>query len=249
MKRFVSSVYVNRGTLVASRILGASVVVFCLVGAVNANLITNGDFESPALTTGFSIIDSGGTFGTSKEWQFGFGSYTGGVVWNAKNFSVGPAPQGDQFVSLNDPSGAGVMFQDFTVAPNTTYNVTFLFSGVSDLTADSSSTWGMFVGACNLDGTRVTYSDTYTVSMGTAAYLSVPTATLKTFSFTTGDETQERLAFFSAGVSSVIAKDSYFGPVIDNIQVTPAGVPEPTSIVLATMGVFGMLAYAWRRRK
>ena len=141
------------------------------------------------------------------------------------------------------------MYQDFAVTPNTTYNASFLFSGVSDYNGTASSTYGMFVGAASLDGSRVTYSDTYTVNMGTAAYLSVPTATLKSFSFTTGSETQERLAFFSTAVSSVVTSESYFGPVIDNVQVANASAPEPATLTMCIAGVLGMSAYAWRKRK
>jgi MYXO-CTERM domain-containing protein len=37
--------------------------------------------------------------------------------------------------------------------------------------------------------------------------------------------------------------------VIDDILTTPARTPEPSSIVLAGMGLFVLAGYAWRRRR
>jgi hypothetical protein len=36
---------------------------------------------------------------------------------------------------------------------------------------------------------------------------------------------------------------------LDSILLTSSAVPEPTTFALLTTGLFGLLAYAWRRRR
>jgi len=36
---------------------------------------------------------------------------------------------------------------------------------------------------------------------------------------------------------------------IDNVSVTTASIPEPSSIALLTSAIVGLLAYAWRKRR
>lgn len=51
-------------------------------------------------------------------------------------------------------------------------------------------------------------------------------------------------------ILSATGDDSSVGRTgIDNVTVTTSAVPEPTSMVLMLCGVFGILAYAWRKRK
>ena len=36
---------------------------------------------------------------------------------------------------------------------------------------------------------------------------------------------------------------------LDNLQVVGIGLPEPSTLVLLAIGLLGLLAYAWRKRK
>jgi len=36
---------------------------------------------------------------------------------------------------------------------------------------------------------------------------------------------------------------------VDNVSLTFTPAPEPSALVLLAMGLFGLLAYAWRKRK
>ena len=120
------------------------------------------------------------------------------------------------------------MYQDLACSPNTTYTATFLFTGLSDYNGTASSTFGLFVAAADpIGGGSRDSSPTFTVGMGTTPNLSMPAATLKSFTFTTGSETTERLCFFSTAASSVAPGNDY-GPVVDDIRVTVA--PEPCTI-------------------
>ena len=40
-----------------------------------------------------------------------------------------------------------------------------------------------------------------------------------------------------------------FAVALDNVVITAAVVPEPTTLMLVATGVVGLLAYAWRKRK
>ena len=81
----------------------------CLLSSVNANLITNGSFESPVAAPGLSSVRPSG-------WS-GFGSFVGGLVHGPGVVQGGafyyPDPlDGDQFVDI----GVGEVVAQFTVA-------------------------------------------------------------------------------------------------------------------------------------
>ena len=48
---------------------------------------------------------------------------------------------------------------------------------------------------------------------------------------------------------AITASSSTAGTVFDNVRLDYAAVPEPGTMALLSAGLFGLLAYAWRKRK
>lgn len=187
--------------------------------------VTNPGFEVPNL--------GGGAFGfvyrptdPGVGWTFGLGA---GIAANSSAFTSGnpPAPDGGQVGFLQNT--AATISQSVTVLTEGTYAVNFFAAqrGAGGFTQPSVQDFavdfdGIVVGAFQPAGT---------------AYTQYATAPIR---LTAASHTLTFISLNSAGAFDVTA-------FVDSIRISP--IPEPTSLMLASTGVLGLLAsYGGRRR-
>jgi hypothetical protein len=208
---------------------GGVLAVLTLAAAAKAAPFSDGDFESPTAPPSPGYIIYGPGTGPGP-WIFGTdaNSPNGGVLWTASGGPVGPAPEGSQFVSLNDPSGLGSISQTFDTTTGASYTVKFKLSGIGNGTGDA---YNVNVSATGAGNTTTSYG--YNTLL--APNLFVPPAVVETYSFVGGAGSSTKLTFSSTVLSSSAA---YYGPVIDAVSVTP----EPASLGLLGLCAAGLLA-------
>lgn len=179
------------------------------------------------------------TFATPEFWQFTDGQ---GRQDFANGTGVFAIADGDEWDDLNDPGGSG----DLTTLMETPeISLASVAAGeMLELTFDSS--W------------RAEDSQTAVV---TAVLDGVPTEILRWESdsasaFYHDDNTNEQVAilFDPDGASTLELQFSYLGNddwwwAIDNVQVATSAVPEPSSIALAALALFGICGGKSRLKK
>ena len=113
---------------------GSAALVVFAAGAASAagNLVVNGSFEVPdiSVSQGYSCF----TNVTSANWTNSQGTGGHGSCYIQQNTDVfGAAYRGEQLMYLNDYGAAGTgIAQSLTLTVGTTYQLTFLVSGVKD---------------------------------------------------------------------------------------------------------------------
>jgi hypothetical protein len=200
-----------------------SALCLALATALRAQLITNGGFEAPFLTSTQNIS---GAF-TLAGWT-GVASSSGGnaglVVGTDNNLS--PA-SGRQHYTFNggNPSDQGYIQQTITTTPGQEYSLTFAI--------------GRAGAGQNLSLTAAALADTTTLALGNyqpPAGNNYATATLSFVAST--HATTIRFTDTSGGNS---ISDLY----IDDVAVSAIPEPATTALLMATLA----LLYAHRRRK
>lgn len=215
---------------------------------------SNGSFELPDASTVSDRVNlTKGTFLTgSSGWQetdftnadSGSAIYSKANPQHTNDF-VKPS-NGNQFIALNLTGGTnntGGVQQVFDTVPGQLYNVSFDFSAISN--GDSSTQRASYevdngaVAATTATAGTVLVSGQ--ASRDTTGFnnltMALPYATTS-FSFT-ALSTSSTIRFVS--LTSPPSHNA-FGPVVDNVQVTP----EPAALSLLTIAAAGLLA---RRRR
>lgn len=159
------------------RPIAALFVGLTLAQAAAANLVVNGDFETPAVPTSpgyvcFSnSIDSGWT-----------SAGTHGSCYIAQNTGpFGPAYEGSQYMYVNDYAIAGtVLSQSLSLVGGTTYRLTFAQGGAP--VTDPSAGLAVQFGSASLaidprDASWKVFSLTYTPSLSGTELLSFSSTT------------------------------------------------------------------------
>jgi hypothetical protein len=205
--------------------------------------IQNPSFESPTPLT--DLDDVTGLHATPTSWTK---AAEGGSVWcgifnlsqtQGPGPNVASIPDGIQAIWSNE---GGYFYQvlDATLQANTNYTLTAYAGARSDLgfVAYGSS------GTINLG-----YGSAHGANLLTAASsnCSVPSNggwNLWTVTFATGAN--------PAGLGENLRVEINMNgtqQLFDDIHLTASTVPEPSTLVLMTCGVFGLFAYAWRKHQ
>ncbi len=214
-------------TAIAAIGLSAAALAPCAASA--ANLITNGSFEAPALTTGQYLYPGLSMPTTLDGWTYD----GGGVVINATGYSdwygATPPPgfDGAQFAGVQ---GGGSISQSFTVSASDLSHplfLTFYDAGRPDFGAYAGNqTFRVLIDGARHGLFQTTSGQAFTAQAINLSYLSAGNHTIEFLGITTTDQT----AF------------------IDNVAIASAGVPEPAAWALLLAGFAGLGAALRRRR-
>ena len=199
--------------------VAACLLLFAMRGMADANVIVNGSFEQPD-------ISSGGTYETFTAGDTGILGWTvfGQSVDIVSGGSYGGAAAGSQMLDLDGTPGPGGVMQAFATNPGTEYAFSFAYrrSGRSATVSllDSS---GDLVTPISIAGSSdwVTFADTFIAREGTT------------------------ILKFLSNTSS--GNDGLYLDAV-SVVATSAVVPEPGSLALLACGGLGIVG-GWVRKR
>lgn len=204
-------------------ILAAFVLAGMGAGELKAtNLIVNGSFETPNEGTGWAILPNGGVPG----WYDTCCS-DDGIEIDYSPVIGGPAYEGSQSMEV-DANTFDTVSQ--TVSGLTIGQQYDLFWAYGDRPGSGPQELQVYFG-----GNLVTTDYDLTASNGSLVWFP------QTF-IVTATSTSEVLSFAAVNVGGLVS----YGNEIDGVSMY--AVPEPGTLLLVLPGLFGLLAYGWRRR-
>ncbi len=232
----------NRLCVVLSVVAFAALIATC--AQATPITVVNHSFEIPTLADG----------GASDANAYGWGGYfpsTGGtILWNPpESIFTGAAgngtPAGADGANIatlytGTTSGSYAVLQQKTGAPwaaNTVYTLTVAIGDRKDFAA-VPITIGF------IDAATSTWLSSVTVQPAELTNDAFVDKSVTFSSPTAGGEGHILTINFIAdadGVGSAIA--------LDNVRLDATVVPEPGTLALLSAGLFGLLCYAWRKRK
>ncbi len=223
----------TRFTLVRPALLGLAVLGLALAtGAHAGNIVVDPGFEQ---ADPGAVAPPGGTSD-----YFNSGTSIDGGFWNVTQGSVSVDTDsfydfaGQKSVGLDGATGPNSLTQTLSTVTGQLYAISFWAN------ADGSNTFSVTFGGNPVTGAPTSIaengfpSSTY---LGNSSKFTFYSGTV----LATSDSTNLTFtASLPAGTTTV---------EIDNVSVVAAtAVPEPSGLVLATIGSLGGLAFAWRRR-
>jgi choice-of-anchor C domain-containing protein len=219
---------VHRWQIIQFALAVAAIVAVFATQTRGADLVTNGGFESPFINGDFATyhgVDATSLSGWVVD-QVGTSIDHDGGLWQDA--------EGLQSIDMNGTE-AGSIYQDLATTPAQQYTIRFALAG-NPFGIDNKRLEVLWDGAQIADLTFV--QDGYgTDNMGWTYHEFVTTA---------GDNST-RLTFNSltGAMPSLAGIQSWYGPAIDDVSVTP--VPEPSLLVLTLAG--SLLVPVVRRRR
>lgn len=236
----------HHSKLIAFSAIALSVSAFGTYGARAASLITNGSFETPII--GYSWYENYGTnagdpnYGGASfdsAWQISAGTNVDIVSSLTAPGNAPTADGGKQYLDLVGVGSTGGVSQTFSVAANSTYQLSFSFANnpwststaSADVTVVDSSGQILFQAVTHSGSTQSNLD--WTVGGGT--FLTSATSTSATLSF-----------------STTVGNNSG-GILLDAVDVSgPPGAgatPLPAAWIMMASGLGGLGFVARRRRK
>lgn len=203
--------------------LAAAALLAGMTTGASAVTVFSEDFNAPAFAGGLLVAnDSSDRFGST---DYFFINNANGWTFAAGSFLARPAGGTDGAVLLNESTGAASrLITGLSIGQQ--YSLSFLLSGDNrpgDAYVLNGSIAGLSFSVGGVDGASGTNPGTL------LSYNFTATGTQHTLSF---DEISATLA----------------SPIIDNITITSAAIPEPSSWAMLLAG-FGMVGFAARRRR
>jgi len=193
--------------LAAAAVLVSALAVSGPVLAATTNGFQNGSFQCPTCDPSSSYVELGSDSTAITEWTVSAGN----VDWIGTHWA--PAVAGTYSIDLNG-NQLGAIQQTFATTAGATYNASFYLSGNPD------NGPGPKVLSVMASGNSI---DTYTFPVSSTASDTNMTWLTPTYSFTA---TSGSTTLTFAGDPNAGA----YGPVIDNVVVTPSAPPESVSV-------------------
>ena len=205
------------------------VVLLLATSVARAELISNGTFETPVApsTSGWLGFAPGSTALTG--WTIG--TVTGAtkaaaqgvqIINNAISVSNNMPHDGTQILQLGQYD---TISQTIATVSGYTYTISI------DLAARDSTTSNI----------TVLFGDT------SDSIVATNKTAFTTFTFTAKATSSSTLLTIEDMTAQ--GTGAYSRILLDNVSVTIASVPEPGTLALLDAGLFGLLCYAWRKRK
>lgn len=219
----------------AKNFLRAAVFAAATAGSTAAfattNLVTDGNFNSPGSSGGFTTYLSGQTFDNGAWTVTGTGSnqYGGAGVDLIGNYWQAPNNVGGS-VDLDGDAPGGIS-QTLNLSAGT-YQLTFYLSGNPD-GGNATKTVDVSVGSVT--------NDPFSYTTGSNGHGSM-NYVMETVDFTVTTAGPVTLSFASQDNIN-----SPWGPVIGGVAIT--NVPEPTTWAMMALGFAGLGLAGWRRKR
>lgn len=226
-----------------------------MAGRVQANLVTNGSFETTTngngqlgyntnatgwTVTGYNFIFASGTADTSGA----VGVYGGLQLWGPNNGSSNglPAssPDGGNFVAADGAFEQGPISQTLNgLTPGHTYQVGFYWAGAQQKNFNGTQTEQWQVSFGSDTQSTVVLENT---SHGFTGWRS------QVFNFT-ANSASEGLSFLAVGTPTGVPPFSLLdGVSVNDVTVSPLPAPEPSTLLVAGMGLLVLCGIKLRRR-
>lgn len=196
-----------------------------------ATSLTNGSFESPGIGTGEGAYQEGVTAsgwtlipGLLKVINTNNNTGGGGIVGNGSAYGNVNAPDGTQAGLLKGAGGMEQIVGGFEAGKQ--YAISFYSAGRAGAGPNPFEVL--------LDGTALTFSGSTTITPTNNVY------NLYSSTFAATGNTMT-LTFLST-LTTAVDLSSY----VDNVQI--AQIPEPGTMILFITGMFGLLAFVWRKQ-
>jgi hypothetical protein len=222
--------------------LGVSAILFSFLGVAEANLITDGDFETVDGRTGIIRGLALDSLGPGATWDVysALPDGAGGTSWYGSNAGIEVqrntvviAHSGSHYVELDSHDGLGStnssMSQDITFDKSGVYDLSFWYYPRS--TAENDNIIDVFFGGSFLAAVNG---------------VNTPTTDWELFTFCLGDilaGTTQTLTFTASGL------DNRLGGFLDDISVDAAPVPEPATMLLLGTGLVGLAGFRRKFKK
>jgi MYXO-CTERM domain-containing protein len=202
-------------------------------GPAHASLIVNGSFEIPDVgPMGIATI----SVGTGPA-GFGWTVDAGNVEVTGELYPPLPGPSfdGQQHLDLNGVL-VGALSQTFSTAAGVDYDVSFVYA--SNYVHHNTTNPALATVRIADVGSGTDLVSPFSISHGTSSSTDLDW-TLVVLTFTAiGPDT-------SLGFTSDSIDTPFGGILLDGVVV----VPEPSTLALGVLGLLGLLAFVWRRRR
>jgi hypothetical protein len=228
----------------------------CHAGHAGATVISplNGSFEAPAVTEEYAAWGVWLKIATPDSWTQLEGTTVGYIHRPSGDIAQGQTPL---FAAPTGTDNNQLYGLEYT----TTIQKTGIYQDLGTMEAGKKYAFNakLFSGSEGHDcGYRISFFDV--TQNKELAYITQEHEKFNPFRLGGGLSTCDAAFDYSADasnagdtlrliLSSAGNESSVYRMGIDNVTVTTSAVPEPASLVVLVSGAFGILAYAWRKRK
>jgi hypothetical protein len=232
--------------------IAAALVALANIAVASGSVLLDESFESPTLEDG-AVGDPGSSWTRVALEGSGWhafnpkDNYISGATYVSSEqpgYLPSPADGLQSAYAYSAPGSQAFIYQNVgNPSLNTVYTLTF---AVGQTLSNPAAGWDVYL----LD--QNTMSNFYAHMSSGDANANLPTAgtfATNTISWTNTNVTDNGGLCVFLSVKGATGGAATQEILIDNVRLTAESVPEPSAIALASVGLFSLLAYAWRKHK